>query len=97
MTRDQFLLVLRFYGNAPLTIDVPKEADFGADPAYDEQLQHLASMLSRMEDMYDEDPEKAMRWLGFVQGVLWSQGIYTIDELRIHNTSPNLMKHAGLC
>lgn len=27
---------------------------------------------------------KAHRWLGFVQGVLWTQGIYTIDELRAH-------------
>ena len=29
--------------------------------------------------------EKAMRWLGFIQGVLWICGIYTIDEMREHN------------
>lgn len=29
--------------------------------------------------------EKFMRWLGFVQGVLWVNGVYTIDEMREHN------------
>jgi hypothetical protein len=29
--------------------------------------------------------DKAMRWLGFIQGVLWVQRIYTIDELKLHN------------
>jgi len=32
--------------------------------------------------------EKAMRWLGFIQGVFFSAGIYTIDELRNHSTAP---------
>lgn len=31
--------------------------------------------------------EKFMRWLGFMQGALWSEGIYTIDEMREHNRS----------
>lgn len=31
--------------------------------------------------------EKAMRWLGFVQGVLFFSGVYTIDEMRAHSTS----------
>jgi hypothetical protein len=31
--------------------------------------------------------EKAHRWLGFVQGVLWTQGIFTIDQLRDDNRS----------
>lgn len=29
-----------------------------------------------------DDGEKAQRWLGFIQGVLWTRGICTIDELR---------------
>jgi hypothetical protein len=95
MSKDQFLLVLRFYRNA--LSGVPQEADHGADLAHDEQLEHLLFMLNRMETMYEEDPEKAMRWLGFVQGVLWSQGDYTIDELRIQNTNPDLLKFEGLC
>jgi hypothetical protein len=29
--------------------------------------------------------DKANRWLGFIQGVLWSQGIRTIDQMRQDN------------
>jgi hypothetical protein len=32
--------------------------------------------------------EKAMRWLGFIQGVLWSTGVRTIDQMREDNTRP---------
>ncbi len=28
---------------------------------------------------------KVFRWLGFMQGVLWTLNVYTIDELRRHN------------
>jgi hypothetical protein len=31
------------------------------------------------------ETEKAMRWLGFIQGVLWMESIYSIDEMREHN------------
>lgn len=33
----------------------------------------------------DERIEKAMRWLGFVQGALWALGIATIDEMKRWN------------
>ena len=29
--------------------------------------------------------EKLMRWLGFVQAILWGIGIFTLDELKSHN------------
>ncbi len=29
--------------------------------------------------------EKAHRWLGFIQGVLWSCGHFTIDQMKEHN------------
>jgi uncharacterized protein YodC (DUF2158 family) len=29
--------------------------------------------------------EKAMRWLGFAQGVIWSRGLAGIDTLKDHN------------
>ena len=31
--------------------------------------------------------EKADRWLGFVQGILWTFGHYSIDDMRGHNTA----------
>jgi hypothetical protein len=29
--------------------------------------------------------EKANRWLGFIQGALWANKIYTIEEMKEHN------------
>lgn len=33
----------------------------------------------------DERREKAMRWLGFLQGALWSDNLLTIDDLKDMN------------
>ena len=30
--------------------------------------------------------EKAMRWIGFVQGALWTMGLRSIDAMREDNT-----------
>jgi hypothetical protein len=53
---------------------------------------HCHWMLNRMEEMLTElesDDKgrwaKLMRWLGFVQGVLWAITLYTIDELKEDN------------
>ena len=38
------------------------------------------------DEPYDaHQRDKVMRWLGFVQGVLWSLGVYTVADLRQHN------------
>jgi hypothetical protein len=29
--------------------------------------------------------DKANRWLGFLQGVFWMSGTYTLDQIREHN------------
>lgn len=55
-------------------------------------LSHLRDMLVKIHTFTDEDNmDKANRWLGFVQGVFWIKGIYTIDEMRDHN------KHIDEC
>lgn len=28
---------------------------------------------------------KAMRWLGFAQGIAWSNGVFTLDEIKEHS------------
>lgn len=49
-------------------------------------LEHCHSMLDKMEGFIKEDRmDKVYRWLGFIQGVLWSQGIYTLHNLTHHN------------
>lgn len=55
-----------------------------------EQFQHAAWMVDEMlsyirgtkAEHYDGD--KVNRWIGFIQGVLWMYGVYTVDDLRQH-------------
>jgi hypothetical protein len=50
------------------------------------QLEHTAWMCLEIQRALDAgDRERAMRWLGFTQGVLWAHGIYAVDELREQN------------
>jgi hypothetical protein len=50
------------------------------------QIKHCMWMLDRMEEFLKEDRlEKVNRWLGFIQGVLWAQSIYTIENLKEDN------------
>ena len=68
---------------------------------YDPALEHLLMMIPTMRLMLDEveacgyQPErfidkvrlreKFMRWLGFLQGALYAEGIYTIEQMKDHN------------
>lgn len=58
------------------------------------RMDHAAYMCSEIEGMGASGKmdgqhglEKAMRWLGFVQGVLWASGLYTIDDMKDDNRS----------
>jgi len=49
-------------------------------------LEHCHAMLDKMEGFIRENRmDKVFRWLGFLQGFLWSQKIYTLAELTSHN------------
>ena len=49
-------------------------------------LNHLLNMVSLIQQFIgSERTEKAMRWLGFMQGALWVLGFYTLEELMDHN------------
>lgn len=52
-------------------------------------LNHCHWMLDSMETFLKEggpsNTEKLHRWLGFIQGCLWSECQYTLSELRDHN------------
>jgi len=49
-------------------------------------LAHLHTMFPEvLEFVAKGRREKAMRWLGFIQGVLWVCGLATIDELKNDN------------
>lgn len=51
-------------------------------------LEHCHAMLDKMVGFVQEGKtEKAMRWLGFVQGAFWMAGIYPIDDFKADNRS----------
>ena len=47
---------------------------------------HILWMCSEARKHLEADKvEKAMRWLGFIQGVLWADSFYTIEEMKDDN------------
>jgi hypothetical protein len=49
-------------------------------------LSHAKEMIPKVRVFLQEKRrEKAFRWLGFLQGVFYSFGIYTIEEMAEHN------------
>lgn len=52
----------------------------------EEQLAHVCAMIPQMREFVAEGRlEKAFRWLGFVQGVLWANQIFILEDLKNHN------------
>ena len=69
---------------------VPKCFDSDAYfPSYEQKLSHLAWMCSEIkkfaETKQQKELEKAFRWLGFVQGVLWDLQWRSIGAMRTDN------------
>lgn len=60
-----------------------KHANSAFLPTSECALGHARWMCEEISKM--TDLEKAMRWLGFVQGVLWVTGRRTIDKMREDN------------
>lgn len=62
----------------------------------DGPLGHCKEMIPKMDVFIDEGRrEKFFRWLGFLQGVLWMEGMYTLEELKDHNRpdpDPSIIK-----
>lgn len=81
MTIEQIRQVVELYDSRlyPAAAPVP-EQEGGS------RLQHVRWMCQQIPKMLDEGHlEKVNRWLGFIQGVLWLENIYTIDQMRNHN------------
>ena len=51
--------------------------------------EHILWMLEQIMRWETEvglfNKEKMFRWLGFIQGYLWSANIFTIEEMKDHN------------
>ncbi len=69
----------------PKRMDTTKVVD-QADGTGTNALCHAHWMLEKMPQLVmDGAQDKYNRWLGFVQGVFASFGIYSIDDMRGHN------------
>lgn len=62
--------------------------DREAPPDHYDTCLHLLWMLGEMRKQLSDPSkiQKTMRWLGFVQGTLWTKGLATIKEMKGHNT-----------
>jgi len=49
-------------------------------------LRHVETMIPKAIEFFQQNRrEKGFRWLGFIQGVLWTEGIYTVKQMKDHN------------
>lgn len=56
--------------------------------------EHLAWMCSEsIRFVQKGEIEKAHRWLGFIQGVLWKEGAFTLNDLREHIINVGKCRH----
>jgi len=90
MTDDQVKQVVTDY-QARLTREghPPSKIDFDRTTASfprSRQLEHVSWMCAEiLAAVAAGEREKAMRWLGFAQGVLWAHGVYAVNEMREQN------------
>lgn len=88
MTREQQIATLHLYrerfhrwslAQADLTRDTP--------PGMGRAVKHanwmIHEMLRRMEAGEDK-PGQVDRWLGFIQGIFWCHGLFSIESLKTH-------------
>jgi len=55
----------------------------GQHKLFTAQATHVAWMIEQAKEFSDES--KAMRWLCFIQGWMWSRNLLTIDKAIEHN------------
>lgn len=55
----------------------------------DEQDETLTGLRSRFPE--DGSAQKAMRWLGFIQGALYVRGRFTLEDLKKHSKSRSVL------
>lgn len=87
MTPAQILRVLRLYMDK---LEELTNTSHVANP----KVMYLKDMILRFPQFHTgkEEREKAMRWLGFMQGTFDAFNIYTVDEMREHNAMPATKK-----
>lgn len=57
---------------------------------FEERMQHLTWLCDEIL-MGHLEGEKLHRCLGFIQGVLWQMGYYSVHDFKSHNVTPQEM------
>ncbi len=57
----------------------------GINPTSSEILAHCHWMALEAKKFAESKPDKAMRWLCFIQGALWADGDWSIEEFKDDN------------
>ena len=87
MTREKVLDIIKTYSrNLDAIGYTAKRSLTKNDVQCNLDLRHVNWMCEDILGKQEEfETEKLMRWLGFIQGVLYVWRIYSIDEMRQHN------------
>ena len=90
MTSDQILMAIgKYISDFKASAITPRRfSSAGTDPSTPEALEHAYWMALEVQTFAESSPEKAMRWLCFIQGVMWAFYGSTIDDFKDDNRSP---------
>ena len=95
MTSEKILEVIGIYRSYFVShkigkIDYPQDKKFLDCGEGKLGLAHCHGMLDKMASFVNEKRiDKAFRWLGFIQGVLWVKGVYSLNILKNHSRPPD--------
>ena len=86
MTPEKVKEVTAQYRKLLAPVDGKNWADASGQPEPEGAHEHAKWMLDRIDEFADQGRMgKAFRWLGFLQGVFWTLGTYTLNQMREHN------------
>ncbi len=88
MTREKVLSVIEIYRHQFERLRVPK-----TDYPHDRRIMNQQDVLAHCHGMLDQmvlfvrdgRMDKVYRWLGFIQGCLWAEGLVPLEDLKNHN------------
>jgi len=88
MNAERILEVIKIYRDyfTAKGIGIMDSSETDKPSSKEEILAHCHGMLDKMEGFINEGRiEKVFRWLGFIQGCLWSEEVYSLEDLKNHN------------
>jgi len=88
MTNEQILAVAAKYESELVSYPAEHQGDGFPPSGRESMLSHARWMCRQIRDHVAAGrTEKAMRWLGFVQGIMWASGTKSIEAMRGDNTA----------